>query len=471
MRMPGRLTPPLILTLAMACTSSTGDDARPPDPGIAFTHVNVVPMDGERTLTDHTVIVHDGVIAAVGHSDALDVPAGAQTIDGSGAWLLPGLTDFHVHLRSTDELLSYLAHGVTTIVHLSGAMGGAPDVLAYRDQLANGQRPGPTLYTTGPILDGDPPIFGGVSVVVTSPEEASRVVAGQKQDGYDFIKVYNNLRPEVLLAVTESARQQGMAVIGHIPRIAGRADALQRALAAGQDVIAHGEEYFFTYFYAGVDSLLDLGRVPFVDDRAIPDAVRMTRAAETAVIPNLSFVAMTRRQLDDLVSVFSDPEMSYLPVGVLEMWQDQTPGRRADRDRFDRREVAKYAFLKNLTLALRDGGVPLLLGTDASAPGVFPGRSAHLELSELVAAGLTPYEAIAAGTRAAGVFIGRHVPSVIPFGLVAPGYRADLILVRANPLDDVGNLAMIEGVMARGAWFSIDELRAKRDSIVASRLR
>jgi imidazolonepropionase-like amidohydrolase len=163
--------------------------------------------------------------------------------------------------------------------------------------------------------------------------------------------------------------------------------------------------------------------------------------------------------------------MSYLPVGVLEMWQDQTPGRRTDRDRFDRREVAKYAFLKNLTLALRDGGVPLLLGTDASAPGVFPGRSAHLELSELVAAGLTPYEAIAAGTRAAGVFIGRHVPSVIPFGLVAPGYRADLILVRANPLDDVGNLAMIEGVMARGAWFSIDELRAKRDSIVASRLR
>lgn len=444
------------------------EPSRADDEVFAFSGVNVIPMDTERILEEYTVIVQGGVITEMGPSASVEIPQGARVLDGRGAYLLPGLTDFHIHLRSTDELLSYLAYGVTTVVHLSGAQRSAPNLLLYRDQLASGEMVGPTLYTSGPMLDGDPPIWPGVSIVVTTPEGARDVVVEQKRAGYDFIKVYNNLPPEVLEAATAMAHEQGMAVVGHIPRGAGRDQALQRALAASQDMFAHGEEYFFTYFYSDVDSLLDRGEVPFVEEQRIPDAVRMTRAAGTAVTPNLSFVTMTRRQLDDMEAVLDDPEVRYLHPNVLAMWERLNPTRRADLDRFDRREQAKYAFLRRLTKELNDAGVLLLLGTDASVSGLFPGKSAHVELSELVGAGLTSYEALTIGTRNAGEFISRHVSSSEPFGTVAPGQRADLILARGNPLINIDNISNITGVMRRGKWLSSKELERMREEVAVS---
>lgn len=435
---------------------------------VAFTGVNVIPMDAERVLEKHTVIVRDGVITQMGPSASVEIAQGARVIDGRGAYLLPGLTDFHIHLRSTDELISYLAYGVTTVVHLSGAQHGAPDLLRYRAQLASGERLGPMLYASGPLLDGDPAIWPGVSVVANTPEAARAAVLEQQQAGYDFIKVYNNLPVAALRAATATAHAQGMAVLGHIPRRAGRDQALQQALEAGQDMIAHGEEYFFTYFHSAVDSLLDRGAVPFPDERRIPEAVRMTREAGAAVMPNLSFVAMTRRQLDDIEAVLADPETRYLHPDVLAMWQAQNFTRRSDLERFDRRERAKYPFLKKLTKALNDAGVPLLLGTDASAPALFPGRSAHVELRELVRAGLTPYEALATGTRNAGMFIGEHVRSARPFGTVAPGQQANLILVKENPLNDPDVTLDISGVMVRGRWLARAELDQAREEVAAS---
>lgn len=434
---------------------------------VVLTNVNVVPMTGDTVLASHTVVVRDGRIIEIGPSGTTEVPAGARRIDGGGRYLLPGITDFHVHLRSPDELLSYLAHGVTTVVHTSGAMSGAPDLLRYRDEIVRGERLGSTLYLTGRLLDGSPPIFGGVSTVVTTPEEGRRVVAEQHDEGYDFIKVYNNLMPDVLTAVVDAAHQHGMAVLGHIPRQPERAQALQAALAAGQDVIAHGEEYFFTYSYAGVDSVLDRGGIPIRDDLRIHSAVAMTREAGAAVIPNLSFIAMTRRQLDDLQSVMAHPEARYLHPDVRSMWKSQNPSRRTDLERFDRRERAKYPFVQRLTKALNDSGVLLLLGTDASAAGMYPGASAHLELRELVAAGLTPYEALAAGTRNPGAFIAEHVEVPEPFGTIAPGQRADLILVDGNPLEDIAKASNVVGVMVRGQWMPIADLERLRADVAA----
>lgn len=367
-----------ILTLLLGCSAEVQTRN---DSVLVFSGVNVIPMDTERILEDQTVVVRDGVITALGPSDSVEIPQNTRVVDGRGLYLMPGLTDFHVHLRSTDELRSYLAYGVTTIVHSSGAMSGAPDLLRYREQLEGGEMLGPRLFTTGPILDGDPPIFGGVSTVVTTPAEGCSVVEDQKRAGYNFIKVYNNLQPEVFAAVADEAGEQGMAVLGHIPRVAGRDQELQRALEAGMDLIAHWEEYFFTYFHGDVESSLDRGEVPHPDEALIPDAVRMTKDAGAAVIPNLSFVAMTRRMLDSLEVVLADPETKYLHLDVLEMWREQNPTGRRDLERFDMREQGKYDFLKRLTKALHDAGIPLILGSDASAPGLFPGKSAHLELS------------------------------------------------------------------------------------------
>lgn len=457
----------LALVLAIGPLACGGPaDGRPggvaPPASLAITGVHVIPMDGERVLKDHVVLIDGGFIREVVPRSEARIPASARRVDGGGGYLLPGLADMHVHLRHASELSSYLAHGVTTVANLSGSARGAPDPLTLRERVETGRLPGPTILTSGPILDGDPPIFGAVSTVVTTPAEGAEAVGRQAAAGYDLVKVYNNLEPDVLRAVAAEAEQRGMPVFGHIPRRGGRATALQRALEAGLDVIAHGEELFFTYFYPGVDSVLDLERVPYRDERAMSGAVALIREADAAVIPNLSFVAVTRQQLDDPESVWRDPEASFLSDRVRGMWREGGPADRPDVRRFDLRERAKRPFVQNLTRALQRAGVPLLLGTDASARGLFPGKSAHLELRELVAAGLTPYEALSAATRNAGEFARVHLSDSPRFGVVAPGARADLLLVRGDPLEDVERAADIAGVVVRGRWLPGEELEDLR---------
>lgn len=434
---------------------------------LAFVHVNVIPMNRDGVLEDQTVIVQKGKITQVGAAKAVRLPPNATKIDGRGKYLMPGLVDFHVHLRDTSELLSYLAYGVTTVAHLSGPTGNVPDVLTLRRRAASGEVLSPNVYTTGRVLDGNPAIYPSVSTVVSTPEEARRAVAEQHGLGVDFIKVYNNLEPDVLTAVVEEAHKRGLAVVGHIPRRAGRPQALQAALKAGQDMVAHGEEFFFTYFYGETDSLVARGLMPSPDRSKIPQVVEWVRSAGAYVTPNLSFVVMTRRQLDNLDAVLSDPEARYLHPNVVAMWREQNPTRRQDRERFNLRERAKYPFTQEVVRALQAGGVPLLLGTDASAAGMFPGKSAHVELQELVKAGLKPSEAMAAATRNAGQFIKRHVRGADSFGMVEPGQRADLLLLEANPLTDINNISRIAGVTVRGEWLSKAELERKRNNASA----
>src|SRR5215207_5460373 len=138
--------------LVEGCSGSRADTTHLPNV-IAILDVNVIPMDSERVLRNQTIVVRNGLIAAIGATGSVAIPSGAQTIDGSGKYVLPGLTDFHVHLRDTTELLSYLAHGVTTVVHLSGPLGNVPDVLELRRRISEGDILGPTVYTSGRILD------------------------------------------------------------------------------------------------------------------------------------------------------------------------------------------------------------------------------------------------------------------------------------------------------------------------------
>ena len=459
-----------LLLLCLCCTVAAQVQNRPTfrsrkaEPPLAVVDVQVIPMTRAGVLQNQTVIIEQGRITRIGPTASVRLPRRAQRIDGRGKYLMPGLTDFHVHLREPSELLAYLAHGVTTVVHLSGPLLNIPDVLALRRRINAGEALGPNLYASGRILDGQPPIFPNVSTVVTTAAEAERAVTEQQQAGVDFIKVYNNLEPEVLQAVVAAARQRGLAVVGHIPRKAGRAQALQTALAAGQTMIAHAEELFFTYFYAETDSLLAQGRAPQPDLSRLPQVVQWLREAKVFVTPDLVFTALQLRQLEQPEAIFAEPEARLTHPAILNMWRQQSPGRRADRDRFELRERAKYAFLQELTRALLQGGVPLLLGTDASTAGLLPGKSAHWELQELVRAGLTPWQALATGTNNPGRFVQRHVRGATAFGTVARGQRADLLLLEANPLADIHHLERIAGIVVRGRWFAKEELASLRRS-------
>jgi len=454
----------LVITVlcAAACGVASTVGGSETERAVAVVDVTVIPMDSQRLLLRQTVVLRDGLIAELGPAAAVQVPAGAQRINGTGLYLMPGLIDAHVHLRDPSELLSYVAHGVTGVVQLSGPSGNVPNVMELRERVARGDILGPDIYTSGRILDGDPPIFPGVSSVVRTPDEASRFVEAQLAAGADVIKVYNNLANDVLRGVIRVAHERGVMVWGHIPRIEGRATALQQALAAGLDVIAHGEEVFFTMLHRDVESQLDRELIPTVDADLLSDAVRLIRESGAAVIPNLSFVAMTRFQLDDVERLWTDPEAQFLHPAVLNMWQQQNPTSRPDLRRFDLRERGKQVVVGQLTLALNDAGVPLLLGTDASAPGMFPGKSAHVELTELVDAGLTAFQALATGTRNAGRLLTERVRGTPPVGTVTVGSRANLLLLDADPLADISNVARIAGVIVRGKWYTHSEIDAMR---------
>jgi imidazolonepropionase-like amidohydrolase len=177
---------------------------------------------------------------------------------------------------------------------------------------------------------------------------------------------------------------------------------------------------------------------------------------------------MTRRMLDDVDHVFDDSDFHYLHPRVREMWREQNPTMRSELDRFDLREKAKYVFVQELTRALSDAGVPLLLGTDSSAPGMYPGASGLVELRQLVEAGFDPFDALRAGTQEAGDFISEHVHGTRPLGTIAVGRTANLLLLEGNPLEDIDNVSMMASIAVRGRWFTVEEIQGLRSAAARS---
>ena len=448
------LAPVLGLLLAASAdserraSSATGAD-------VAFVHVAVVPMDAPRVLADQTVLVKGTRIVAVG--PAGQTPASARvTIDGRGKFLMPGLADMHAHLNDKPALTLLLANGVTTVRN----MWGSRLQLDWRAAIEKGDLPGPTIHTAGPILDGAPPIWDG-STPVADAAEAERAVQAQKASGYEFVKVYSGLTPEAYQAIVKAAAEAGMPVAGHVPVRVG----LESALEARQRSIEHLDGYLMAAQRddSPVKGKLDFPSrrraIEFVDDAKLEALVRRTREAGTWNCPTLVVYAKFLSPADGAAER-ARPEMSYVSPLVVASWDPSQDFRSKDMT------AADYALLRRgdarraqLVKQLHDAGARLLLGTDFPNPFVVPGFAIHEELSRLVAAGLTPYEAIRAGTADAAEYLGDD------FGLVAAGRRADLILIEGNPLEDVKNVARRSGVMARGAWHPESELRERLDAL------
>lgn len=432
-------------TVAVALPSEPS--AEPAQGVVAFEHVTVIPMDRERELRDYTVVVRDGRISAVGPARRTSIPAGAQRVDGMGRYLMPGLSDVHVHLYDTDQFINYLAHGVTTIAVLNGS----PAVLRWRNAVHAGALLGPTIYTAGPSIDGVPagnPTF----LAVGTPDDGRRAVQQIARDGYDVVKVYMTLTPATYAAIADEGRRQRIPVVGHIPPAVGVDGVLD---GRGQSIVVHAEEFF----RERVDSARRGARMR--------EIVKGVETAGRSVILTLSAYADYLRAIRDLGGVLTDPEMRFAsPAAYSEKIPNHHRSVRPNQEQFRRGVERGLAQFRVFTKMLSDAGVPLLLGTDTEIFG-FAGQSLHEELREMVAAGLTPYQALVAGTRAPGNWVANHVVRAERFGVVATGQRADLVLLTANPLEDVGNASRIAGVMARGRWIPVSRLRAMRDSLGA----
>ncbi len=417
----------------------------------AFINVSVVPMSTEAVLEQQTVIVEDGIITLIGGVDQVSIPEDATAVDGTDRFLMPGLAEMHAHVPDSDsaELERYLTLFVANGVTIIRGMLGRPSHLELREQLRNGEVFGPRLITSGPSLNGRS---------VSGEADARRQVREQAAAGYDFIKIHPGLSSEEFTGLAETANELGIPFAGHVPVAAGISTALQLGMAS----IDHLDGYLVallppdSHESGGYGGFFDVMLAEDIDPEKIDDIAAATAASDTWNVPTQVLIEQ-RVDATPVENLRLRPEMKYMPPEIVESWVAAKNRQLAERG-FDADIAAQAISLRRrMILALHEAGAGLLLGSDA--PQVFnvPGFSLHRELDVLVQSGLTPYEALATGTTAVAEFLGTNT------GAVAVGKSADLLLVDANPLEDIRNSRRIHGVMLRGEWLSakrIDEMLA-----------
>lgn len=412
--------------------------------GVAITDVTLVPLDDERLVPHQTVLVQDGVIAGVGPADSVPVPPKATRVNGAGRFLIPGLADMHVHLFDSDDMLLYLAHGVTTIRNLGG-YGAADSILEIRRQVAAGERLGPTIFTSGNWLDGDPP-YRSINTVLRTPADARAEVRREKRLGYDFVKVYVNLSPDVYAEILRTAKAERIPVTGHVPGPVG----VDAVLAGGQVAVDHV-----------ANLALGAAQEP---PAALAKRVHGAGVAVTTTLVMVRIAAAMRGAPERLDSMLARPEARWVSKETREFWR-RSPFVRLPRDGWG---DALYSAASELTRALEAGHVQLMAGTDAGLWGNVPGASLIAELELLVSAGLTPYQALRAATVEPARFLERTVPGSRQPGAIAVGNRADLVLLDADPLRDIHAVKHRAGVMVRGRWLGAERLHGMLDSLTAA---
>ncbi|HEX6886029.1 MAG TPA: amidohydrolase family protein [Planctomycetota bacterium] len=430
-----------------------------PPPALAIENVTVVPMDREAVEADRTVVVRDGKIVALGPAGAVAVPEDARRIDGRGRFLMPGLSDMHVHVWDENDLFLFVACGVTTVRNLYGD----PLHLDWRARIERGELVGPRIYTAGPIIDGKPAVWPG-SVELTDPDEAAAVVAAQKEAGYDFLKPYARLSRECYEALVIAGAEQGLALMGHVPEALALADVLE----AGQRTVEHLGGWAEAAQRAGspfarVDFTSEARAWQEVDEARLPHLAAECAVAETWNCPTLVVLAKWAKG-EAAEQLLARPEMRYVSPGTKAAW---LPGGtvnyltslpQAAVDAANASVPRMQRVLPHLREAWRARGAGgLLLGTDMGNPYVVAGFALHEELAYFVAAGLSPYEALRAGTADAARCMGAEDE----WGTLAIGRRADLLLLAGNPLEDVAHARTPLGVVLRGRWFPAEELQAE----------
>jgi hypothetical protein len=485
----------LILTVAFAGWSHIGlirmyggatkvvdaNSFKLPEGPVAIRNVAVLSPDANQFLPNRTVLIDDGLITQVDSNLAINDTY--TIVDGSGKYLIPGLTDAHVHLwRSQNDLLLYLANGVTQIRELIGEKFH----LKWREEIMEG-RLGPDMFITSPRLG----TFGVVQGWfmswsqrfdnIRSPAAAEKAVIRYQKMGYDGIKIYSQLSPEVYNALCNTADSLDFPVTGHVPFRTSLSD----VYSSSQSDIAHFEEIMnalsreFGYFRnETADSFL-----MYVDER-MPEVARQLIDHDMYVTSSMWGTEQLVAQKFALDSTLTAVPLEYVNPGLVEwstmvprgglgwlpevnryqMPPDLTPEEQAGR----RRHWETYITAEQRVGAqLIKAGVPVMVGTDANLPVKVPGFSIHNELESMVKIGMTPARALYAATVTPNEWIGANA------GQIQPGKAANLVLLSENPLEDIGNTRSIETVIMRGKLLdraTLDQiLKAVREANADSR--
>ncbi|WP_329406091.1 amidohydrolase family protein [Streptomyces sp. NBC_00704] len=444
---------------------------------LAFTHVTVIDGSGAPPAPGMTVVVEGGRITAVAPSARTRLRPGTRTVDLTGKYLIPGLIEAHTHSDGPETVVPplYALAGVTTVRE----MRGEPVHHEWREKIRRGALLGPRWVVGSPIVDGAPSLWAadvGPTVEVRDAAEARRAVRRVKREGADFVKVYSRLSREAYFAIADEARRQGIPHLGHCPdtvriaeasacghRTVEHLHALLLATSRHEEEIRRGlaavridprDPSSLSRYHSWFQQVHPLEwRAVQGYDRDRADALLRSLAAHgTAVVPTLS--VHRTLELPDAVPSRAE-EWKYLPAWQVESWPDQltalTGGRTPEQEERIRRI---FAHRLRLVGELHSAGVRLATGTDTGTGYLVPGFALHDELALLVAAGLTPAEALRAATRDAARTLG--LPAV---GTVARGHAADLLVLDADPLHDIRNTRRIHGIVVDGRWIPPRERR------------
>lgn len=415
------------------------------EPAYALVGVNLIPVERPGVEYNQTLLVKGGKIVAMGPTAELEVPAGYQRLSLAGNYVLPGFSDMHVHLAQEQDLLLFLRSGITQVRNMgdSVAIGkqlGFPHVPALRDKVQAGQLPGPDIFACGPFLDGDPPQFW-LTTPVRNPQEARQQVLKAKAGGFDCIKVYNRLKRPEFEAIVETAREQGIPVMGHVPFDVG----IDGALAARMTTIEHLNAY--------VENFAGHYRIPPESWQAY---VRKTAEAGIYNCPTL-VIWDQHPPYQNYDKVVADPRYARLPGYLQLLWYFSVPELFnvpfADKVAYPQ---ALLSLSKPMVKALYEGGAPLLIGTDANLPMTYPGSSALREMELFAESGIPNAAILEAATLNAAKVLKKEQQT----GSLRVGKRAQLVVLRENPLADIRAVNSTVGVLAQGHWWSVQQLDA-----------
>ena len=423
--------------------------------------VTVIDVKGGQSLPHRCVLVRGTrIFAVVGPEDCVKARRiDGISIDGKGKFLIPGLWDMHVHMVFGDwfprgkevTLPLFIANGITGVRD----MGGDLDVLQqWQKEIQAKTLLGPRIVMSGPMLDGPQPRFPS-SIAIKNPDDGRRAVDDLKVRGVDFIKLQSLIPRDAVFAIADEAKKQKITFVGHVPdsvRASEMSDAGQKSFEHLIGIF-EGSSPLEDEFIKGKKTETQF--LTTYDPKRAQALFALLAKNETWQCPTL--VWERGGNLIDQTDFAHDSRAKYVPA----YWKDVTWKRFTDEITHDfntddlatrKRFVEKELEVVN---AMHRAGIPFLAGTD-TPPGVyiFPGFSLHEELQRFVAAGFTPLEALQTATINPAKFLGMEDK----LGTIEQEKLADLVLLDANPLDDIRNTQKIAAVIVNGRYLSRDEL-------------
>ena len=458
--------PALLLILLLPGLLSVQTMTTAPSRPLVLTHLTVIDVIRGQTKSDMTVMIEGEHIVALGRDGKIKAPQGAQVIDATEKYLIPGMWDMHVHEWNKEVFFPlFIANGITGVRDMFSPL---PPIKQWRAEIAAGTTIGPHIFAAGIFVDGPYPFCKPCTIAVSNADEGKKAVLKAKEMGADFVKVYSMVPRDAYFAIAEEAKRQHMVFAGHVPEFVSAAEASD----AGQKSVEHlmgilvacsakeaelrktNEAKLRAEGIRQDTAMLEQAAAldSFDDKKAAALFTRFVKNG-TWVCPTLSVLRAVAFSGD--AEFRNDPRIKYIPDFLKQQFWQDAYGWKEHTPEFNAQ--ARRVFQKQLEVIgmMNRAGVRLIAGTDTANPYVFPGFSLPDELALLVQAGLTPAEAL----RTATINPARYFDMEKSLGTVEKGKIADLVLLDANPLTDINNTRKIDAVIVGGKYLPKETLQ------------